>query len=75
MDCNLLFKWYQVDVIISAMIPKLLTVIETCEALRISRTKLYHLVENGDLKPIKIGKKVLFDEKDLMKFLERSKSK
>jgi excisionase family DNA binding protein len=57
------------------MIQKLLTVIETCEVLRISRSKLYHLVEDGELKPVKIGKKVLFDEKDLQKFIERSKKK
>jgi excisionase family DNA binding protein len=57
----------------SGMIPKLLTIKETCEALRISRSTLHHLVENGELKPVKIGKKVLFDEKDLIKFLERSK--
>jgi len=57
------------------MIQKLLTVIETCEVLRISRSKLYHLVEDGELKPVKIGKKVLFDEKDLMRFIERSKRK
>jgi len=64
-----------IGAIIIAMIQKLLTVIETCEVLRISRSKLYHLVEDGELKPVKIGKKVLFDEKDLMRFIERSKRK
>ena len=49
---------------------KLLTVAETVEILRITRTTLYRHMRNGLLSPIKIGKRTLFREKDLERLIE-----
>ena len=38
----------------------LLTMVEAAELLRISRGKLYHLVWDGRLEPLRIGRRVLF---------------
>lgn len=35
--------------------PLLLTVKETCDALRIGRTNLYRMIHDGQLKAVKIG--------------------
>jgi excisionase family DNA binding protein len=54
-------------------IDKLLTVEEVMKALRISRPTLYRLLKAKALEPVRIGKRVLFDVKDLRAFIERSK--
>jgi excisionase family DNA binding protein len=43
----------------------LLTMVEAAELLRISRGKVYHLVWDGRLEPIRIGRRVLFTRASL----------
>lgn len=51
-------------------LPRLLTVAEVLQALRIGRTTLYQLVIDGDLpRPIKLGSKSLWLESDVTKYL------
>jgi len=54
---------------------KLYTVIETMELLRISRPTLYRFIKSGQLVPLKMGKKTLFTESELTRFLEDLKGK
>jgi excisionase family DNA binding protein len=44
---------------------------ETLERLSIGRTTLYKLVKDGELHPVKLGKKTLFLAPDLASFLTR----
>jgi len=60
------------DVIIAHM-EKLITVIEAMGILRISRPTLYRLINEGELKPVKIGKRTLFEEKELQRFIKTLK--
>lgn len=50
----------------------LLSVGETIDLLRSSRTSVYRLIEKGDLKPVKIGGRTLFRRADLDALIERS---
>ncbi|MGD0662822.1 MAG: helix-turn-helix domain-containing protein [Syntrophorhabdales bacterium] len=43
---------------------------EACEILKVSRAKLYLLIKDESLKPVKIGKKTLFKESELNRFIE-----
>jgi excisionase family DNA binding protein len=52
---------------------KLFTVKEAHEWLRISRAKLYTLIESRALKPIKLGGRTLFTESELTRFIESLK--
>ncbi len=54
---------------------KLYTVNETMELLRISRPTLYRFIKSGQLIPLKMGKKTLFTESELTRFLEDLKGK
>jgi excisionase family DNA binding protein len=54
---------------------KLYSVKETLKALCISRTNLYGLVKDGKLKPLKLGKRTLFPETELNRFIEDLKDK
>lgn len=54
---------------------KLYNITEAKEALRISRTSLYLLIEKGQLKPIRIGGRVLFTEKELTRFINSLEKK
>ena len=47
------------------------TVNETLEVISIGRTSLYDLVNRGELRPAKLGKKTLFLASDLAAFLRR----
>ena len=50
--------------------PKLIySVPETCKALQISRTTLWKLVKTRRLKPLRIGRRVLFTTQALEEFL------
>jgi excisionase family DNA binding protein len=49
---------------------KLLTVDETLEVLRITRSTLYRHIRSGLLTPVKLGNRTLFREKDLERFIE-----
>ena len=51
-------------------IPKLtFSIPEVCEALQISRTTLWKLVRSRRLKPVRIGRRVLFSLKSVEDFL------
>ncbi len=52
---------------------RLLTVKEACDYLRISKVSLYKLINQGKLKPVKIGKRTLIDKADLDRLIEESK--
>jgi excisionase family DNA binding protein len=52
---------------------KIYTVNETFSLLRISRAKLYKLIEDGSLKPIRLGGRTLFTESELTRFIEKLK--
>lgn len=52
---------------------KIYTITETYKLLRISRAKLYQLIDKGDLKPIKLGGRTLFVESELTRFVESLK--
>jgi excisionase family DNA binding protein len=49
---------------------KLYSVSETAQLLHISRGNLYRLIAEGTLKPIKLGKRTLFSERELEAFIE-----
>jgi excisionase family DNA binding protein len=54
----------------SMNVPKLTySIPEACEALQISRTTLWKLVRSRRLKPVRIGRRVLFSLKTLEDFL------
>jgi len=56
-------------------IPKLTySVPEVCEALQISRTTLWKLVRSRRLKPVRIGRRVLFSLKAVDEFLNGDSS-
>ena len=54
----------------SINVPKLTySIPEVCEALQISRTTLWKLVRSRRLKPVRIGRRVLFSLKAVEDFL------
>ncbi len=53
-------------------IESLLTVGEVMKVLRISRPTLYRMLRSSKLQPVKIGKRTLFDVKDIKALIERS---
>ena len=55
------------------VVEKLYTIKEVLEMLRISRTTLYRHIDNGLIKPLKLGGKVLFAESELDRLLQRAK--
>jgi excisionase family DNA binding protein len=55
-------------------VDKLLTVEDLMGALRISRPTLYRLLKSGQLIPVRIGKRTLFDPADIRSFIEASKN-
>ena len=54
---------------------KLLTVDETLKVLRITRSTLYRHMRSGLLTPVKLGKRTLFKERDVERFIESLPSK
>jgi excisionase family DNA binding protein len=59
---------------VTVNIDKLLTVSDLMASLRISRPTLYRLLKSGQLIPVRIGKRTLFDPADIRAFIEASKS-
>ncbi|MGH9929741.1 MAG: helix-turn-helix domain-containing protein [Pyrinomonadaceae bacterium] len=56
-------------------VPKLTySIPEACEALQISRTTLWKLVRSRRLKPVRIGRRVLFSLKAVDEFLNGESS-
>ena len=49
---------------------KLFTIIETAQILKLSRTKVFGLIKDGRLKPVKIDKRTLFKESELNRFIK-----
>ncbi len=54
---------------------RLLTVQEAAAYLRVSVWKMRHLVWDGELDQVTIGRKLLLDLQDLDRFIERSKGR
>jgi excisionase family DNA binding protein len=53
---------------------QLLTVEDVMRVLRISRPTLYRMLKSHKLQPVKIGKRTLFEMKDIRGLIERSKA-
>lgn len=53
----------------------LYTTKEAMEILKVSRTTLYRIVKNGDLKSIKVGGGIRFTEDEINRYLDDLKSK
>jgi excisionase family DNA binding protein len=56
--------------------PELMTVPEVMERLRISRSKVYRLIDQGVLNPYRIGERgTRFDRQEIEAFLQRTKER
>lgn len=51
---------------------ELLTIKDVCKQLKISRWTLSKLIENGEIKTLKISGSYRFKQKDVDEFLEKS---
>jgi excisionase family DNA binding protein len=54
------------------MIDQIFTIPEVAVYLKLSKSKVYFLVQSGQIPHIKIGRNVRIREKDLIKWLERN---
>lgn len=52
--------------------PDVLTVMEAAHFLKVGRTTMYQLVQSGEVKHIKIGRKVLIPRLYLQNFIENN---
>jgi excisionase family DNA binding protein len=52
--------------------PDVLTVMEAAHVLKVGRTTMYRLVQNGEVKYLKIGRKVLIPRLYLQDFIENN---
>ena len=52
------------------LLEPLLSVPQTLRVLGISQRTLYRLIRDGELRPIRIGDRVLFDPADLRDFID-----
>lgn len=50
--------------------PRLLDVSETTNRTSLRKTKLYELINAGELRPIKLGRKTVFSEKEVSQWIE-----
>lgn len=55
------------------MAGKLLIVKETAARLSVSESTIYRLMKKGELRPIKIGGSLRFDELDLEAYIQQAK--
>jgi excisionase family DNA binding protein len=53
---------------------KLYTIKETADLLRISKATLFRLMAEGKITPLKLGKRSLFTEEELTRFIETLKA-
>jgi excisionase family DNA binding protein len=49
---------------------KIYTINETKDLLKISRAKLYRLIQEGKIRPVKLDGRTLFKESELNRFIE-----
>lgn len=54
---------------------KLYSIKDVMDVLKISRAKLYLLIKDKGIKPVKLGRRTLFHESELNRFLEDLKGK
>lgn len=52
---------------------ELLTLKDVMSRLKLSRATIYRLIEQGELRPFKIGHSLRFEERDLADFIARKK--
>jgi len=52
---------------------ELLTLKDVMTRLKLSRATIYRLIEQGELRPFKIGHSLRFEESDLAAFIARKK--
>lgn len=50
--------------------PRLLDVSETTNRTSLRKTKLYELINAGELRPIKLGRKTVFSEQEVSQWIE-----
>jgi excisionase family DNA binding protein len=55
------------------MVEKLYTLNEVLEILRVSRATLYRHIDSGLIKPVKLGRRVLFPESEIDRLIKRLK--
>jgi len=58
---------------VTERIEKLMTVQDLMDTLRISRPTLYRMLKSGRLRPVRIGKRTLFDPADIRELIEEAK--
>lgn len=51
--------------------PRLLDVTETTHRTSLRKTKLYELINAGELRPIKLGRKTVFSEQEVNEWIEK----
>ena len=59
---------------VTQRIEKLMTVQDLMDTLRISRPTLYRMLKGGRLRPVRIGKRTLFDPADIRELIEEAKA-
>jgi excisionase family DNA binding protein len=57
----------------AARILPLLTVQEVCELLRVSKATVTRLAQSKELSSVRVGKRLLFDTRDIEAFIEAHK--
>jgi len=55
------------------MVEKLYTLNEVLDILRVSRATLYRHMESGLIKPVKLGRRVLFPETEINRLIKQLK--
>jgi excisionase family DNA binding protein len=54
--------------------PQLLTIPESAAALRVSRSYLYEMIAAGEFRPVRLGRLVRLDARDVQEWIETQKS-
>ena len=54
-------------------LPELLTLVQLAELLQVSKSTVYRLVEQREIRFYKVGGCLRFDKKDILDYLERNK--
>jgi excisionase family DNA binding protein len=56
------------------MRPQLMTIPESAAALRVSRSYLYEMIAAGEFRPVRLGRLVRLDARDIESWIEDQKS-